>query len=331
MRARFDALPAEARATLLQIERTTEIKLEIFADFLLQPTILADDEPSDDPRGGTRWSRRPGGQSERVGPGARSHDQKAEHGAVERRGSLASAHGAFVIDDATLEAISRQPYWVVKRFLDFVAALTLLVLLAPLFVVVGLLVVVDVGWPVTFWQQRPGLGNFSFKLYKFRTMAAAYDSRGERIADDERLSGIGIFLRRTRLDELPQLLHILAGKMSFVGPRPLLPVDQSSDHAVRLLVRPGMTGWAQVKGGRAISAEDKAALDVWYVNKASLALDLKIILDTIPMILVGERVDEDAIRQAWQDLAAEGICPPASMPPAYQLSSQTTSAGNPAP
>jgi lipopolysaccharide/colanic/teichoic acid biosynthesis glycosyltransferase len=133
-------------------------------------------------------------------------------------------------------------------------------------------------------------------------MGAAHDASGRRRSDAERVSALGHLLRRTRLDELPQLFSILLGHMSFVGPRPLLPVDQPAGHSARLLVRPGLTGWAQIKGGRIISAEDKAALDVWYVRNASLALDLRILLGTIPMVLFGERVAEDAIAQAWREL-----------------------------
>ena len=96
-------------------------------------------------------------------------------------------------------------------------------------------------------------------------------------------------MRRTRLDELPQLINILLGQMSFIGPRPLLPVDQPADYAARLVVRPGLTGWAQVKGGRDISPADKAALDIWYVHNASLALDARILLNTVAMVLFGER------------------------------------------
>ena len=145
-------------------------------------------------------------------------------------------------------------------------------------------------------------------------MGTAYDNSGQRIPDALRLSAIGRFLRKTRLDELPQLLHILKGEMSFVGPRPLLPVDQSPAYAARLMVRPGMTGWAQVKGGRDISAADKAALDVWYVKNASFRLDLEILWKTIPMIVLGERVDREAIRAAWRDLVAYGICAASSLP-----------------
>jgi lipopolysaccharide/colanic/teichoic acid biosynthesis glycosyltransferase len=104
------------------------------------------------------------------------------------------------------------------------------------------------------------------------------------------------------MDELPQLFHILFGQMSFVGPRPLLPVDQPVGAAARLLVRPGLTGWAQVKGGRLISAADKAALDLWYVRHASLTLDLVILLRTVGMVLFGERTQAEAIRKAWDEI-----------------------------
>ena len=144
--------------------------------------------------------------------------------------------------------------------------------------------------------------------YKFRTMGAAHDACGRRRSDEERLSPIGAFLRRTRLDELPQLFSILSGHMSFVGPRPLLPIDQPAEYAARLLVRPGLTGWAQINGGRAIAAGDKAALDVWYVHHISLALDLRVLVSTVPMVLFGERVTEGAIAQAWRDLQAAGVC-----------------------
>ena len=216
----------------------------------------------------------------------------------------------FSFDADDIAALVRSPYWRFKRMLDVLGALGLIVILAPVMVLVGVLVALDVGLPVMFWQQRPGLGGRPFRLYKFRTMGAAYDKAGRRRSDDERVSAIGNLLRRTRLDELPQLISILRGQMSFVGPRPLLPVDQPAAYAARLLVRPGLTGWAQVKGGRTIAAADKAALDVWYVRNMSLALDLKIALATVPMVLFGERVIEAAIAAAWYDLCAAGVCAP---------------------
>jgi lipopolysaccharide/colanic/teichoic acid biosynthesis glycosyltransferase len=200
------------------------------------------------------------------------------------------------------QAFEQLPYQKVKRAVDLVGAAVLLVALAPLFLIVGLLVVADVGLPVVFWQQRPGVQGRPFKLYKFRTMTDAYGSEGQRKSDKARVSAVGDFLRRSRLDELPQLLNILKGEMSFVGPRPLLPVDQPGDSRFRLLVRPGLTGWAQIKGGRQISRADKAALDVWYVRNVSLTLDFKILLETVPMLIFGERVTETAITHARCDM-----------------------------
>ena len=152
------------------------------------------------------------------------------------------------------------------------------------------------------------MGGKPFKLYKFRTMGLAHDRGGHRIPDGDRLNAIGRFLRDTRLDELPQLWNILVGEMSFVGPRPLLHVDQPATHAARLLARPGLTGWAQVTGGRHVSPADKAALDVWYIRNASLRLDLEIIVRTVPMVFFGERINQDAIQRAWVELTDTGIC-----------------------
>jgi lipopolysaccharide/colanic/teichoic acid biosynthesis glycosyltransferase len=200
------------------------------------------------------------------------------------------------------QALRLVPYRRAKRAIDVAASALALIVLAPLLLLVGLLVAADVGLPVVFWQQRPGLRGQPFRLYKFRTMGDAHDADGRQKAEEERVSAVGNFLRRTRLDELPQLLNILKGDMSLVGPRPLLPVDQPIDCASRLFVRPGLTGWAQIKGGRQISPSDKAALDEWYVRNMSLALDLEIILGTVPMMIFGERVAEAAGGQTWPDL-----------------------------
>jgi lipopolysaccharide/colanic/teichoic acid biosynthesis glycosyltransferase len=129
-------------------------------------------------------------------------------------------------------------------------------------------------------------------------MRACHDAEGNRIPDQLRSSKIGSLLRRSRLDELPQLYNILVGEMSFVGPRPLLPVDQPQGPDSRLLVRPGLTGWAQVNGGRDIPPEDKAALDVWYIMNASIWLDILILLRTLDMMVLGERTNPDAIQIA---------------------------------
>jgi lipopolysaccharide/colanic/teichoic acid biosynthesis glycosyltransferase len=204
-------------------------------------------------------------------------------------------------------ALGPVPYHRVKQAIDVAASAAAVILFSPLLLLVGLLVAADVGLPVVFWQQRPGLRGRPFRLYKFRTMGDALSADGQRKSEAERVSAVGNFLRRTRLDELPQLFNILKGDMSFVGPRPLLPVDQPIDCPTRLTVRPGLTGWAQIKGGREISPSDKAALDVWYVRNMSLALDLEIILGTVPMLIFGERVVQSAVRQAGRSSAPNRV------------------------
>lgn len=290
----FARLSAQAQAALLALERTSGRTLDLF---------------------GERMNFDGG--------------ERRELGRLSQPVSIAGERPAFAFAIDERDALVRRPYWRLKRILDVVGASVLLVALLPAALLVALLVAVDVGLPATFWQQRPGRDGRPFKLYKFRTMAAAHDAQGRRLADEDRLSAIGRFLRRTRLDELPQLCNILSGEMSFVGPRPLLPVDQPSAYSARLLVRPGLTGWAQVKGGRAISSADKAALDVWYVRNASLALDLEILIRTLPMVLFGERVNVAAIRNAWQDLQRAGICGPHAVSetqavPSHQAGSVST-------
>jgi lipopolysaccharide/colanic/teichoic acid biosynthesis glycosyltransferase len=209
-------------------------------------------------------------------------------------------------------AFGEVPYHRVKRVIDILGSAVLIIVFVPIFFLVGLLVAADMGLPLVFWQQRPGLRGRPFRLYKFRTMADAYDSGDKRKPDSARVSAVGDFLRRCRLDELPQLFNILKGEMSFVGPRPLLPVDQPVHSKLRLLVRPGLSGWAQIKGGRQISPADKAALDVWYVRNMSFALDLKILLGTVPILILGERVREPAIvdaRRHMQPLVSTSATP----------------------
>lgn len=224
------------------------------------------------------------------------------------RGIMAvSAPLKFEIETGDLYAMRRRPYWRVKRAIDIAASLLLLTALTPVFILVGVLVAASIGWPLVFWQQRPGLGGRPFQLYKFRSFGAPLAADGRILSDAERASGVGNFLRRTRLDELPQFFNILRGDMSFIGPRPLLPRDQDDACRARLLVRPGLTGWAQVIGGRGIAAEDKAALDVWYVRNASILLDVQIIARTIPMVVLGERTCESLIDHAWRDLHEAGV------------------------
>jgi lipopolysaccharide/colanic/teichoic acid biosynthesis glycosyltransferase len=195
-----------------------------------------------------------------------------------------------------------KPFWTLKRMVDAFVAAFLVIILAPLATLVALVVALDVGFPLIFWQQRPGLHGRPFKLYKFRTMSAPHDKHSRRVPDEQRLSVVGRVLRRTRLDELPQLYNVLVGDMSFVGPRPLLPCDQSPDYAARLSVRPGITGWAQVNGGRIVAPLDKAILDIWYVTNASFVLDLKIAFRTAQMVLFGDRINTEAVYQARRDL-----------------------------
>ena len=190
-----------------------------------------------------------------------------------------------------------------KRLLDLVAASSLLIAAAPLFAVLVPLIALDVGFPIVFWQHRPGRFGRHFKLYKFRTMRAPHDESGNRIPDQNRISMFGELLRRIRLDELPQLYNILVGEMSFVGPRPLIATDHEPGTHDRLLVRPGLTGWAQVNGGRKLRTNDKAALDIWYVTHLSLALDLKIALRTVLLLLLGEHVNQEAVLAAQKGCA----------------------------
>ncbi len=185
-----------------------------------------------------------------------------------------------------------------KRLFDVFGASVLLIITAPLFVAIAPLIAIDVGLPIVFWQHRPGRFGQHFRLYKFRTMRAPHDEYGKRVVDQDRVSKFGALIRLTRFDELPQLYNILVGEMSFVGPRPLLDTDHEPGTQDRLLVRPGLTGWAQVNGGRKLNPEDKAALDIWYVAHLSLALDLRIILRTIPLLLSGERINHKAVAAA---------------------------------
>ncbi len=228
-----------------------------------------------------------------------------------QRRPLLEAAGPFTLDNAEIRALLRRPYWQLKRVIDATVALIMIVLLLPLALMVALVVATNVGLPILFVQQRPGRRGARFNLYKFRTMGPSHDRDGGMIAEQDRISRGGAFLRRTRLDELPQLYNILVGHMSFVGPRPLVTREQSSDTLARLVVRPGLTGWAQVRGGRVISVADKTALDLWYVRHASLKLDLKILAATVPIVLFGERVDRGAVRLAWRDLGALSARSPA--------------------
>ncbi len=167
-----------------------------------------------------------------------------------------------------------------KSLFDKTLALFLIIIFLPIFIIVSLLIVWKMGSPILFRQKRPGYKEKIFGIYKFRTMTNEKDEDGNLLPDDQRLVGVGKFIRSTSLDELPQLFNVLKGEMSFVGPRPLLIeyLDLYNDTQKRRHdVKPGITGWAQVNGRNAISWEQKFEYDVWYVDNQSFWLDIKIL------------------------------------------------------
>lgn len=185
----------------------------------------------------------------------------------------------------------------VKRALDIAGASILLVAAAPGFVAAAVAVRTVMGSPVFFWQRRPGFRGAPFELVKLRTMTTERDGRGNLLPDAERLGSLGKFLRRSSLDELPQLWNVLRGDMSFVGPRPLLMQyleRYSPEQARRHEVLPGITGWSQVHGRNSLDWEQKLALDVWYVDHWSLVLDAKILWLTVGTVLFGRGVNHAA-------------------------------------
>jgi lipopolysaccharide/colanic/teichoic acid biosynthesis glycosyltransferase len=204
-------------------------------------------------------------------------------------------------DEFDIDVIKlRGAHWMFKRSLDIIAAAFLIIALSPLFLIAAALVVYDLGFPILFWQQRFGRHGKVFSVYKFRTMR----DDGDHLSDAERTSSIGLILRLTRLDELPQLWNILIGDMSFIGPRPLLPIDQPEEISQRLAARPGLSGWAQVNGGRLVTPEEKRALDLWYIAHASLWLDIRIALMTVSVLLHGDIYNRQEIGRAVDWLQA---------------------------
>jgi len=202
-------------------------------------------------------------------------------------------------------------FWKFKRAIDFVVTLTTAILFSPIIFVVCVLVMLDVGFPVVFWQRRVGRNGTPLYLYKFRTLQTLFNRRTKERREAQYPSLVGRFLRTARLDELPQLWNILSGDMSLIGPRPLLPVDQPTDLSLRLTVRPGLTGWAQICGGTLISAEEKNALDEWYIRHGSLWLDMLIVMRTVGMIFGGDWRNEKAISMA---LVERSQCAPLRCP-----------------
>ena len=176
----------------------------------------------------------------------------------------------------------------VKRVLDFSLALLAIIILSPVYIIISILVLIFMGWPILFKQPRPGKNEKIFNMYKFRTMTNKKDKDGNLLPDDQRLPKFGKFLRKTSLDELPEIFLILIGKMSIVGPRPLvvqyLPYYTEEEHH-RHDVRPGLTGLAQVNGRNALSWQEKFSYDLEYVNNISLGLDIKIFIKTFLVVL----------------------------------------------
>lgn len=184
----------------------------------------------------------------------------------------------------------------IKRLFDITAATTALVTLSPVYAITAYKVNKNLGSPVLFRQMRPGLHGEPFEMIKFRSMKDAIDADGNSLEDRERLTSFGKALRNSSIDELPELLNVIKGDMSLVGPRPLLmeylPL-YSNEQARRHNVRPGITGYAQVNGRNAISWDERFKLDTWYVDNQSLWLDIKILFKTVKKVLIKDGISAD--------------------------------------
>ncbi|WP_114751810.1 sugar transferase [Pleomorphovibrio marinus] len=183
-----------------------------------------------------------------------------------------------------------------KRIFDFIVSLVLILVLSPLLVVISLLVLIYHGRPVFFYQTRPGKHGKPFKMMKFRSMTNETDENGDLLPNEVRLTAFGKKLRATSLDELPELINVIKGDMSLVGPRPLLmeyvPLF-SPRQAKRMEVKPGITGWAQINGRNAISWPKKFELDLWYVENKSFMLDIKILFLTAKKVIIREGISHE--------------------------------------
>ncbi len=181
----------------------------------------------------------------------------------------------------------------IKRFLDVIFSLTAIIILLPIYIIISIFVLIFMGWPIFFKQPRPGYKEKIFNMYKFRTMTNKKDKKGNLLPDKDRLTKFGIFLRKTSLDELPELFAILLGNMSFIGPRPLLveylPYYTKEEHR-RHDVRPGLTGLAQVSGRNNLNWDERFKIDLVYVDKISFILDCKIIIQTVFKVFKSEDV-----------------------------------------
>ena len=183
-----------------------------------------------------------------------------------------------------------------KRLIDILGSLIGIIVLSPVYIIVGILVYLKLGSPILFSQMRPGKDEKIFKMYKFRSMLDSTNHLGEVLPDEERLTPFGARLRSTSLDELPELFNVLKGEMSLVGPRPLLVeyLDLYSDEQKkRHKMRPGITGWAQVNGRNSISWSEKLSLDVEYVENFNLLLDMKILFMTVFKVFKKEGINQE--------------------------------------
>ncbi|MEM6818421.1 MAG: sugar transferase [Pseudomonadota bacterium] len=187
------------------------------------------------------------------------------------------------------------PYRFLKRTIDVLLATVALVASSPIIAITAIVILVTMGRPVLFRQERVGLNGKIFTVYKLRTMTSEVDDKGDLLPDDARLKGVGKIIRKTSLDEIPQLLNVFKGDMSLIGPRPLL-VDYlplySPNQNRRHEVKPGITGWAQVNGRNTTSWEDRLSLDVWYVDNQSFSLDLRILWRTLVVVCTGSGVSQ---------------------------------------
>lgn len=197
-----------------------------------------------------------------------------------------------------------------KRFLDAAFGAVLMVLLSPVFLAVWLLIRVKMGSPAIFKQARPGRGEKIFYIMKFRTMDNSKDSAGNLLPDEARLTPLGKFLRKTSLDEIPQLFNVLKGDMSFIGPRPLLPQYlpyYKGEEKLRHSVRPGISGLAQISGRNRISWDEKLALDAQYAKSVSFFADLKIAVLTVKKVLFCEGVKPLQTKNFWTRRGADKL------------------------
>jgi lipopolysaccharide/colanic/teichoic acid biosynthesis glycosyltransferase len=188
------------------------------------------------------------------------------------------------------------------RLVDVAVAAVAGTVLLPVLALAAIGVAIDVGRPVLFRQCRSGLGGRVFGMRKLRTMRDTRGTNGELLPDADRVTGLGRFLRRSRIDELPGLWHVLVGDIGLVGPRPLLPATiaaMGGAGEARGAVRPGLTGWAQVNGNALLDDADKLALDLWYIDHASPWLDLAILVRTLGVIVAGERINRAELGRAY--------------------------------